>query len=81
MVSRLLHQAEVGVGYFDAIQAVGADSVAALADSTESEQLQKKTLMGSQVLKMIDDQLLTIIARARHQLHLHHLAYSLYLQN
>ena len=33
------HQAEVGVGYFDAIsQAVGADSVAALADSTESEQ-------------------------------------------
>ena len=33
------HQAEVGVGYFDAIsQAVGADSVAALADSTENEQ-------------------------------------------
>ena len=33
------HQAEVGVGYFDAIsQTVGADSVAALADSTESEQ-------------------------------------------
>ena len=33
------HQSEVGVGYFDAIsQAVGADSVAALADSTESEQ-------------------------------------------
>ncbi|HJL80149.1 MAG TPA: isocitrate lyase [Gammaproteobacteria bacterium] len=33
------HQAEVGVGYFDAIsQAVGADSVAALADSTESVQ-------------------------------------------
>ena len=33
------HQTEVGVGYFDAIsQAVGADSVAALADSTESEQ-------------------------------------------
>ena len=33
------HQAEVGVGYFDAIsQAVGADSVAALEDSTESEQ-------------------------------------------
>ena len=33
------HQAEVGVGYFDAIsQSVGADSVAALADSTENEQ-------------------------------------------
>ena len=33
------HQAEVGVGYFDAInQTVGADSVAALADSTETEQ-------------------------------------------
>ena len=33
------HQAEVGVGYFDAIsQSVGADSVAALADSTEKEQ-------------------------------------------
>ena len=33
------HQAEVGVGYFDAIsQTVGADSVAALADSTDSEQ-------------------------------------------
>ena len=33
------HQAEVGVGYFDAIsQAVGADSVAALADSTENAQ-------------------------------------------
>ena len=33
------HQAEVGVGYFDAIsQAVGAESVAALADSTENEQ-------------------------------------------
>ena len=33
------HQAEVGVGYFDAIsQAVGAGSVAALADSTENEQ-------------------------------------------
>ncbi len=33
------HQAEVGVGYFDAIsQAVGADSVAALAESTENEQ-------------------------------------------
>ena len=33
------HQAEVGVGYFDAIsQAVGADSVAALADSTENQQ-------------------------------------------
>jgi len=33
------HQAEVGVGYFDAIsQTVGADSVAALADSTEKEQ-------------------------------------------
>ena len=33
------HLAEVGVGYFDAIsQAVGADSVAALADSTENEQ-------------------------------------------
>ena len=32
------HQAEVGVGYFDAIsQSVGADSVAALADSTENE--------------------------------------------
>ena len=35
----LKHQAEVGVGYFDAIsQSVGADSVAALADSTENEQ-------------------------------------------
>ena len=33
------HQREVGVGYFDAIsQAVGAGSVAALKDSTESEQ-------------------------------------------
>ena len=33
------HQAEVGVGYFDAIsQTVGADSVAALEDSTEKEQ-------------------------------------------
>ena len=33
------HQAEVGVGYFDAIsQTVGAGSVAALADSTETEQ-------------------------------------------
>jgi isocitrate lyase len=33
------HQREVGVGYFDAIsQAVGASSVAALKDSTESEQ-------------------------------------------
>ena len=33
------HQAEVGVGYFDAInQTVGADRVAALADSTETEQ-------------------------------------------
>ena len=33
------HQAEVGVGYFDAIsQSVGADSVAALADSSENEQ-------------------------------------------
>ena len=33
------HQAEVGVGYFDAIsQSVGGDSVAALADSTENEQ-------------------------------------------
>jgi len=33
------HQAEVGVGYFDAIsQTVGAGSVAALADSTEKEQ-------------------------------------------
>jgi isocitrate lyase len=33
------HQAEVGVGYFDAIsQTVGADSVTALADSTEREQ-------------------------------------------
>ncbi len=33
------HQAEVGVGYFDAIsQSVGADSVAALEDSTENEQ-------------------------------------------
>ena len=33
------HQAEVGVGYFDAIsQTVGASSVAALADSTETEQ-------------------------------------------
>jgi len=33
------HQAEVGVGYFDAIsQTVGADSVTALADSTETEQ-------------------------------------------
>lgn len=33
------HQREVGVGYFDAIsQAVGAASVAALKDSTESEQ-------------------------------------------
>ena len=33
------HQAEVGVGYFDAIsQSVGADSVAALADSPENEQ-------------------------------------------
>ena len=33
------HQAEVGVGYFDAIsQTVGAESVAALADSTEREQ-------------------------------------------
>ena len=33
------HQAEVGVGYFAAIsQSVGADSVAALADSTEKEQ-------------------------------------------
>ena len=33
------HQAEVGVGYFDAIsQSVGADSVAELADSTEKEQ-------------------------------------------
>ena len=33
------HQAEVGVGYFDAIsQTVGAGSVAAMADSTETEQ-------------------------------------------
>lgn len=33
------HQREVGVGYFDAIsQAVGADSTAALKDSTESDQ-------------------------------------------
>ena len=33
------HQREVGVGYFDAIsQAVGANSVAALKDSTESKQ-------------------------------------------
>lgn len=33
------HQAEVGVGYFDTIsQSVGADSVAALEDSTENEQ-------------------------------------------
>ena len=33
------HQAEVGVGYFDAIsQTVGAGSVAAMADSTEKEQ-------------------------------------------
>jgi len=33
------HQAEVGVGYFDAIsQTVGVGSVAALADSTETEQ-------------------------------------------
>jgi len=33
------HQAEVGVGYFDAIsQTLGADSVTALADSTEREQ-------------------------------------------
>ena len=33
------HQREVGVGYFDAIsQAVGAGSVAALKDSTESQQ-------------------------------------------
>ena len=33
------HQREVGVGYFDAIsQAVGADSVSALKDSTETDQ-------------------------------------------
>lgn len=33
------HQREVGVGYFDLIsQAVGANSVAAMADSTESDQ-------------------------------------------
>jgi isocitrate lyase len=33
------HQREVGVGYFDCIStAVGADSVAALADSTEADQ-------------------------------------------
>jgi isocitrate lyase len=33
------HQREVGVGYFDLIsQAVGADSVAAMADSTETDQ-------------------------------------------
>ena len=33
------HQREVGVGYFDAIsQALGNDSVTALADSTEQEQ-------------------------------------------
>ena len=37
--TKVKHQAEVGVGYFDAIsQSVGADSVAALADSTEKEQ-------------------------------------------
>ena len=37
------HQAEVGVGYFDAIsQSVGADSVAALADSTANEQFGEK---------------------------------------
>jgi isocitrate lyase len=33
------HQREVGVGYFDLIsQAVGANSTAAMADSTESDQ-------------------------------------------